>query len=96
MALTLPGPLPALNGKHHTAWRLVFTAAFIALSSGITAAFFLLVPTANNSVRLALDEGGWVFVGAVIVPSGIFSLITLAWGLRIVWRSTEGIPAESR
>ena len=94
MALTLPGPLPTLNGKYHTAWRVVFVAISVAFTSGITAAFFLLIPTVNNSVKLALAEGGLVFVAAVIVPAGLLSSITLGWGIRILWRASEGIPAE--
>ena len=95
MALTLPGPLPALNGKYHTFWRVVFVAVSVAFTSGITAAFFLLIPTVNNSVKLALAEGGLVFVMVAIVPAGILSSITLGWGIRILWRASEGSPAEN-
>ena len=94
MALSLPGPLPALNGKHHTAWRVAFVAISVTLTGGITAAAFLLIPAFNDSVKLALDEGGAVFVAAVIVPSGILSLITLSWGVRILWRASEDVPSK--
>ena len=94
MALSLPCPLPVLNGKHHTAWRVVFVAVSVGLTGGITAAAFLLIPAFNDSVKLALAEGGAVFVAAVIVPSGILSLITLGWGIRILWRASEDIPSE--
>lgn len=94
MALTSLRPIPALTGKHHTAWRVVFVVASLTLIMGITAAFFLLIPTVNNSVKLALNEGGAVFVAVAIVPSGILSLITTGWGIRILWKASEGVSAE--
>ena len=94
MALISLRPIPALTGKYHTAWRVAFVAVSLAVTSGITAAVFLLIPTVNNSIKLALAEGGFVFVAAVLVPSGILSLITTLLGVRILWRASEGAPAE--
>ena len=94
MALTSLRPIPALKGKQHTAWRVAFVAVSLALTTGITAAFFLLIPTVNNSIKLALAEGGAVFVAVAIVPAGILSLITTGWGIRILWKVSENSPAE--
>ena len=95
MALTSLRPIPGIIGNHHTAWRVVFVVASLVLISGITAAFFLLIPTVNNSVKLALSEGGAVFVAVAIVPAGILSLITTVLGVRLLWRVSEGSPAEN-
>jgi hypothetical protein len=89
MAVTLTGFRSTPNGKYHTAWRVIFVAVSLAFTSGITAAFFLLIPTVNNSVALALDEGGAVFVAVAIVPAGILSLITTILGIRLLWRASE-------
>lgn len=95
MALTSPRPIPAINGKYHTAWRVLFVVASLVLISGITTAFFLLIPVVNNSIRLALNEGGAVFVAVAIVPAGILSLITTVLGVRLLWRASADSPAEN-
>ena len=95
MALTMPNPTPILIGKYHTFWRVFFVVLSVAITSGITAAVFLLIPMINNAVKLALAEGGIIFVLVVIVPSGILSSITLGLGIRGVWKATEIVPDES-
>lgn len=94
MALTMPRPRPMLNGEYHKAWRVAFVVLPLAFAMGITVAVFLFVPPVRNSIELALEEGGVVFVAAVIVPSGIFSLITTGLAIRILWRISEGVPSE--
>lgn len=93
MALTMPRLMPTPNGKYHTVWRVAFVAALPVFAIGITVAVFLFVPFVRDSVELALDEGGFVFVAAVIVPSGIFSLITTGLAIKILWRVSEGVPS---
>ncbi len=89
MALTVPSLRTTLNGKHRTAGRVAFVAVYLAFVMGTTVAVFLFVPLVRNSVELALAEGGAVFVWAVIVPSGIFSLVITVWAIRILWRISE-------
>ena len=96
MALTVPNPIPALNGKYRTAWRVIFVVFSLALTSGITAVVFFFIPAVNDSVKLALREGGIIFVAAVIVPSGIFSAITTVWGIIILWKASEGDSAGGK
>ena len=90
MAITLPTSELGLNGKYRTAWRVTFVALSLLLASILTAIVFLFIPAVNDSVKLALDEGGVVFVLAVIVPSGILAAITTAWGIVVLWRATDG------
>ena len=49
-------------------WRCLWQ-----LPAGLRLQFFSVIPPIRESIRLALNEGGYIFVWAVIVPSGIFS-----------------------
>lgn len=90
MAVTLPTSELGINGKYRKAWRVAFVALSLSLTTGLTAIVFLLIPSVKNSVQLALDEGGIVFVWAVIVPSAILASVTTAWGVVVLWRATDG------
>ena len=91
--MAIPATVLSLTGKYHTVWRVLFVAVSLAITSGITAAVFLFIPPIRESVRLALNEGGYIFVWAVIVPSGIFSAIITVWGIGILWRASDGNAA---
>lgn len=94
MALTMPNPTPILTGKYHTFWRIAALALYFVFTSAVTAAVFLLIPSVNENVKMALDLGGVTFILVVIVPSGIFSLVMLAVCLWMLWRATSGLPDE--
>ena len=94
MALTLSVPGLGVNGKYHTAWRVVLVSLSLAFPLAVIAAWFVFVPFANNAIEEALKQGGVIFISAVIVPSGVFMAITMLWGARILWRASEGSPAE--
>ena len=90
-------PTPALSstGKCHTVWRVLFVVISLAIIGGVAATVFLFISPIRESIRLALNEGGHIFVWAVIVPSGIFSAIITAWGIGVLWRATDGGSAGS-
>ena len=90
MAITLPTSELGINGKYRTAWRVISVVLSLSLAAVLTAIVFLFIPAVNDAVKLALDEGGVIFVLAVIVPSGILAAITTAWGIVVLWRATDG------
>ena len=91
--MAMPKPALSLTGKCYTVWRILFVMISLAIIGGVTATVFLFIPPIRESIRLALNEGGYIFVWAVIVPSGIFSAIITVWGIGVVWRSTDGSSA---
>ena len=91
--MVMSTPDPSLTGKCHTVLRVLFVVISLAIIEGVAATVFLFIPPIRESIRLALNEGGYIFVWAVIVPSGIFSAIITVWGIGVVWRSTDGSSA---
>lgn len=91
--MAMPKLALSLTGKCYTVWRVLFVMISLAIIGGVTATVFLFIPPIRESIRLALNEGGYIFVWAVIVPSGIFSAIITVWGIGVVWRSTDGSSA---
>ena len=80
---------PVLKGDRHLVRRVVFVCLSMALIMGLTLAVFFLIPTVNDAVKLALAEGGAVFVWVVLVPAGILAAVTTLWAVRALWRASD-------
>ena len=69
-----------MNAKN-LAPRVIFVALSFAVTVGVTVALFLLVPAIHDSLTMAISEGGRIFIGVVIFPAVILSLIATWWAI---------------
>jgi hypothetical protein len=96
MALSVKNPVATLSPNDKNLIPLViFVALAFSFSAGTTVAVFLLVPAIHDSVVMAISEGGKIFIGVVIFPAGILSLVATLWVIRMRWASTSGKPTET-
>ena len=82
-----------LDSRRFTALRVLAVVIPIGLAMGGTAAVLFAVPQVNDTLKLALEEGGAAFRWLVILPSFLMAAVTALLVAKILW-SASG-PSES-